>query len=381
MVSKNTLLQNLPPFLNNQEVIMENQNVVDIINGILNTHEQYKSQYDNISTFFLGKNLEDTAYNVWNFLKKNVPYRIEPENLQTLRSPSSIISGLPADCKTFSLFSNGILDSLRRKGLINCKLAFRFAGYGILSDNLEHVFSVINPKTKNEIWCDPVLPNFDEKKEPTIFKDKIINMALVALSGIENVSLNLKGLTSNSSGKFDVNKLVSTASSLTNPISAGLKAIEVLTQLFQNAPNPNDWQGWDRQDYSAGRTQASTVRGYIIGDGDSVQNEALNIISYIKTYGIDVLINGNPARTTGDTRLAQDGKSWRNVTIDEIINKLSRGGYSQEANQIKQTYDNAVYSGLIKDTPPDAAKTAGMNILVTLGLAGAAIYAISKMSK
>ena len=144
--------------------------------------------------------------------------------------------------------------------------------------------------------------------------------------------------------------------------------------MFSSKPNPNDWQGWDRQDYDAGRTQASTVRGYIIGDGDSIQNEALNIISYIKTYGIDVLVNGNPARTTGDTRLAQDGKSWRNVTIDEIANKLSRGGYGQEATDIKNAYSRAAKKDL-------ATKTAGMNIWVILALGAVALYAITNKKK
>jgi len=85
MVNKNILLQKLPPFMNNQRVIMQNQNVGDIITGILNTHEQYKSQYDKISTFFLGNNLESTCYNVWSFLKQNVPYKIESDDMQTLR--------------------------------------------------------------------------------------------------------------------------------------------------------------------------------------------------------------------------------------------------------------------------------------------------------
>ncbi len=365
MVSKNILLQKLPPFLNNQKVIMQNQNVGDIINGILNTHEQYKSQYDKISTFFLGSDLEDTCYNVWKYLKANVPYKIESDNLQTLRSPSSIVSGVPADCKTYSLFSLGILDSLRRKGLINCKLAFRFAGYGYLSENLEHVFCVVNPKSKDEIWVDAVLPNFDQKKEPTIFKDKNINMALVALSGIGDFS-------------NDIADFSSTASSLTNPVSAGLKAIETLTALFANKPNPNDWVGWDEQDRSLGQWEGSSVRGYVLNDGDSVQNEALNIVSYIKSKGIDKLVNSG-------NKVTIQGKGWRDVTIDEIVDKLSRGGYGQEARSIQQSYNNALSSGLIKPintiTPSAATTTAGMNIWVTVALAGAAIFAISKMSK
>jgi hypothetical protein len=172
MISKDELLQKLPPFLNNRTVIMDNQNVNDIITGILETHDKYKSEYDKISNYFLGKNINETSHNIWEFLKQNVPYRVESDNFQTLRSPSSIVSGLPADCKTFSLFSLGILQSLQRKNLINCNLCYRFAGYNDFNNDLEHVFAVINPKSENEIWCDAVLPRFNQKKQPTYYKDK-----------------------------------------------------------------------------------------------------------------------------------------------------------------------------------------------------------------
>lgn len=356
MVNKNLLLEKLPPFMNNRKVIMQNQNVGDIIQGILNTHEQYKSQYDKISTFFLGSDLNSTCYNVWSFLKQNVPYQIESDNMQTLRSPASIVSGVPADCKTYSLFSMGIADSLRRKGLIDCKLAFRFAGYNDFSNNLEHVFCVINPKTNNEIWCDAVLPNFNQKKQPSIYKDKNINMALVALSGIGDFAT-------------DANNLANTAASLTNPVSAGLQAIKTLTDLFANKPNPTDWVGWDALDQQIGAPSGTNVLNWVINDGDSIQNEALNIASYIKSKGLDHLIGYS---------------TWfkRNITIEDIANKLMRGGYPQEAAAIKASYyanPNVIPAG--GTAPTGASKTAGMNIWVTLALAGAAIFAITKMKK
>jgi hypothetical protein len=40
------------------------------------------------------------------------------------------------------------------------------------------------PGTKKEIWIDPVLPRFNEKRTPTFYKDKKIKMALIALSGV-----------------------------------------------------------------------------------------------------------------------------------------------------------------------------------------------------
>ena len=42
MVSKNLILSKVQPFLNQQNVVIENQGVNDIITGILTTHNKYK---------------------------------------------------------------------------------------------------------------------------------------------------------------------------------------------------------------------------------------------------------------------------------------------------------------------------------------------------
>ena len=125
----------------------------------------------------------ETARNIWNFLKSNVPYYIESNNNQTLRSPSAIVA-LPGDCKSYALFANGVLDSLNRKGIFQVPLAFRFAGYKDSSKEPQHVFAVMYPGTKKEIWIDPVLARFNEKRQPSFYKDKKIKMALIALSGV-----------------------------------------------------------------------------------------------------------------------------------------------------------------------------------------------------
>jgi hypothetical protein len=112
-----------------------------------------------------------------------VPYYIESTNNQTLRSPSAIVA-LPGDCKSYALFANGVLDSLNRKCIFQVPLAFRFAGYKDTTREPQHVFAVMYPGTKKEIWIDPVLNRFNEKRQPSFYKDKKIKMALIALSGV-----------------------------------------------------------------------------------------------------------------------------------------------------------------------------------------------------
>jgi hypothetical protein len=184
MISKNAVLQKLAPFTNFKKVLIDDQNTSDIIQGILDNHDNYQDEYDKISEMFIGDNEVETARNVFDFLKQNVPYYIEPIEKQTLRSPSAILSMKQgADCKSYASFINGIMNSLNRKGIFRVPLAYRFASYRYDTKEPQHVFAVLYPGTKNEVWVDPVLAKFDQRKEPVFIKDKKIKMALIAMSG------------------------------------------------------------------------------------------------------------------------------------------------------------------------------------------------------
>lgn len=184
MISKNAVLQKLAPFTNFKKVLIDDQNTSDIVQGILDNHENYQNEYDKISEMFIGDNEVETARNVFDFLKQNVPYYVEPIEKQTLRSPSAILSMKQgADCKSYASFINGIMNSLNRKGIFRVPMAYRFASYRYDTKEPQHVFAVLYPGTKNEVWVDPVLAKFDQRKEPVFIKDKKIKMALIAMSG------------------------------------------------------------------------------------------------------------------------------------------------------------------------------------------------------
>jgi hypothetical protein len=181
------LLAQLDSFSNNQKIISYNQSTSDIINAILKQHNKSFSDYDKLYYFFDQGTYVATAKKVFSYLKNNIKYKIEPDNLQTVKTPSAILATgktTGSDCKNYSLFFAGIMDAYRRNTGENFELCYRFASYD--GSNIpEHVFVVINPGTDNEIWCDAVLSYFNEKKEPNYYKDKKIkNMALMALSGI-----------------------------------------------------------------------------------------------------------------------------------------------------------------------------------------------------
>ena len=183
MITKNTILGKLTPFLNQQNVVVENQGVNDIISGILETHNKYLVEYDKIFPYFIGSDLQETSKNIFDFLKRNVPYDIESNELQFLKSPSSIVS-TPSDCKSYALFSCGVLDAIKRNTGEDFEIIYRFASYDPFDKVPQHVFCVVRGDGE-EFWIDPVLSKFNEKKQPYFFKDKNVNkMSLVGLSGV-----------------------------------------------------------------------------------------------------------------------------------------------------------------------------------------------------
>lgn len=185
MLSKEILAKKLSPFLGTEKTLVLNQDTGDIIDGIVSMHDKYRSEYDKIYKYFVGDNVDDTAYNIWCYLKDNFKYNIESEDLQVLRSPASIMNNkVGIDCKNYSLCAAGILDAYRRKEKLDFGLDFRFASYDPFNKTPQHVFVVIKENGK-EYWLDPVLDEYDLKKQPYYYKDKKINkMALIALSGI-----------------------------------------------------------------------------------------------------------------------------------------------------------------------------------------------------
>lgn len=182
-----SIYNKLTPFSNSQKMLVPDQQVSDIITGMLNAHTKYAPEYQKIAQSFAGRDVKSTARNIYDFLKKNVNYVIEPDDKQMLKSPSAILytgKTTGSDCKNYALFTAGILDALNRAGF-PIKWTFRFASYRMFDKMPHHTFVVINPDTNKEIWIDPVLNGFNLKKQYYYKLDKKPkNMALISLAGI-----------------------------------------------------------------------------------------------------------------------------------------------------------------------------------------------------
>lgn len=185
-MQKNLLLGRLKPFGGNSQMLVRDQQVPDIISAMLSAHKMYASEYDKISKDFYTGDGVQTAKKLFEFLKKNVKYKIESDKNQRIMSPSAILSLGKNDCKNYALFIMGVLDSLKRKGLINNKIYYRFASYKLLDEIPHHVFAVIQDQDGNEYFVDPVLSKFNERKTYYHKIDKSPNMPLYSVSGIGN---------------------------------------------------------------------------------------------------------------------------------------------------------------------------------------------------
>lgn len=182
---KSTLIGKLSPFGGRKNIIVHEQGTNDIIKAILSAHKIYAADYDKISQYFWTGDVKTTSYKIWKFLKDNIKYIIDSNTSQKIMSPAAILAYQGNDCKNYSLFTIGILDSLKRKGLITNSICYRFASYKILDEIPHHVFSVVKIGN-DELWIDAVLSTFNQKKT---YYHKIDYMPLYSISGTDQIGL------------------------------------------------------------------------------------------------------------------------------------------------------------------------------------------------
>ena len=174
-MNANVLMGRLAPFQNKNEMLVQDQSTGDIIDAICNAHNRHAQEYSRISSFFNAGTRKEVGRKIFNFLKNNVRYVIEPGSKQTVKSPAAILATGYGDCKHYSLFAGGVLQSL------GIPFAYRFASYRTFDKQPQHVFVVINPGA-SEIWLDPVVGQYDYKKPYKHATDR--KMALYSISGV-----------------------------------------------------------------------------------------------------------------------------------------------------------------------------------------------------
>jgi hypothetical protein len=137
-------------------------------------------QTKQIAKQFKGRNEKETAAKVFNYLKNQVNYKAD-RNEQNVQLPSAIMRDKSADCKSYSLFTMGVLNNLG----IPAKL--RYASYAN-DPTPTHVYVVTNKGT----IIDAVYGKFNAEKPYKFKKDKSISgMNINYISGIRGPQKNI----------------------------------------------------------------------------------------------------------------------------------------------------------------------------------------------
>jgi hypothetical protein len=187
MVKLIDVYKKLAPSNNIDKLEIKNQSTNDIINQVLSQHIENKKEAKKIAYMFDGGNIYDTSKNIWNFLKYEVPYKVEPSDKQTTKTISRMLfdalNGKGNDCKHYAGFTGAILDAL---GYQNWR--YRFAGYSKYINVPTHVYCYAKDNN-GIIYIDAVINGFDLEKPFVLNIDKKINnnkMSLYKLSGFDN---------------------------------------------------------------------------------------------------------------------------------------------------------------------------------------------------
>ena len=157
----------------------------DIIKTIENALPGAVSQTKNIAQQFKGKDIKDTCANVWYWLKNNIDYKKDDDSHQIVKYPSKLLSDGTSDCKSFALFTAGILKNL------NIPFVIRYINQD--GDSVpKHVYVVAYDENLQPVYIDVVYTSFDAQP-PQIKYQKDYNyntMKVSAIAGITNKTTN-----------------------------------------------------------------------------------------------------------------------------------------------------------------------------------------------
>jgi len=404
---KSQVLAALPIWQNKMVLLAKRQDTRQLVEIIRVAHIQDANDYDRFYNEFEAPTVEGICKKIWLFLKQNVKYVEETEDGQTVKTPAAIIQTgqtIGSDCKNYALFSGGILDAFKRAGY-RVSWCYRLAGYGN-SQDVGHIFVVVNPNTQNEIWLDATMKgNFnDQRIKPSIFYDEFINtnMATYKISGanppnFSDVFSQSSG-GSDTSGKIDFTQFqVPTDFNTGKPTEisdvAGFAAnigVDIGSQNWQKAISDalaflpkifaghSDWWKFDEalKNKDWGAVKDLTIKMFVTdyGNGKGFQGALIGLI--------DPRANYKPGQKRYNA-LADIYKETRNPQILDLYQAAVAGGYIKPDPLLPSVNTNGVVQYLdaqgnpIKPTNTTSVKNKNGGLL----LAGAAIVAILLLRK
>ena len=140
------------------KVLYENGNTDDIIKTVLFGDSKcgyYTKKFAKSFVAPLGsggktEQLLETCKNLWQFVKEQIPYQLDPGGYQFIKSPGRLWKEKSGDCKSFSLFCASVLKNL------GIEYGYRFASYKQDDPTPTHVYIYVPAGSGKEIIVDAV---------------------------------------------------------------------------------------------------------------------------------------------------------------------------------------------------------------------------------
>jgi len=159
-------------------IIHRNGGTGDIIRAIVAADKLNAAYVADFARSIQGETLQDVCYNLWKFLKDNIPYQEDPDGFQFVQSPGELYknrsiatggTGKGGDCKSYSNFLSACLKNL---GIPHF---YRFISEN-KADDFHHVYVCVPTGTGNDyLVLDAVLSAFNQevawKKKKDIWGD------------------------------------------------------------------------------------------------------------------------------------------------------------------------------------------------------------------
>jgi len=131
-----------------------------------------------IAEQFRGISERESAKKIWTFLKNNVTY-LEDTDLQQVKAPSALLRDGNGDCKSFSVFTSGILTNLK------IPHSFLYASY-----NGDPTPTHVYVETDSGLIIDGVYNKFNgEKKYIYKYKQKMNLQGITGIGAVEKSSV------------------------------------------------------------------------------------------------------------------------------------------------------------------------------------------------
>lgn len=217
--------QLLPSAENKAVLITDWQNSADLIKAMAVCHKENLKYAKKIANLFKGSSDLETCRNVYDFLRNEIPYKIESGEAQKVKTlprfladSKTTITGDPVgnDCKMYAVFTNVILNTL------GIDSRYRFVSYK--GKQPTHTYTVV---PSLNLVIDAVLPTFDTEKPYKTKKD----MSLYKMSGVQEEEASRKFLDLSSVdstiGAFSLKNVVKKS---TESVKKAVKSIPAVAQ-------------------------------------------------------------------------------------------------------------------------------------------------------